>query len=550
MTFAQVLRCSAALGLVCMNGIGGAAHAATISFFQPVDTSGRVGYLGLYNRSAASATVTITAKDDAGTTAPGGTITATLTAGATRVLSSSQLENGATGVAGVTGSFGDGTGYWHLDVTSASDVAVQNFVASASGGVNEVSAAAAADANGDYVVHFFPAPGRASWAAKLRIANPQSSANSIRITATDVDGNSLSGAATFSLGANRAIEVSAQDLATGSTAKAITGSISTSASIWRLTVDANGPLNTFVVADIPSGDVANLGAFVSARTSTAATGTSSTAGVACPFSQSTAIASLGLTSTSSWTCTSTTRTMTSNALPNHTVGTFPNAGNPNAITAQNGTTFTAKLTPVTASANQTPRVIGYALNGVKLEPTTAGTCPSNITSTASCNLAMGTGAWMIEALGQTVFNFGVDANNAHVQPTGEYHYHGVPEGILTNAGASASNPKMVILGFAADGYPIYGRYGYTTATDATSALKVIRGSYAMDTVADSGRPSLTLVPMGAFVSDWNYVAGSGDLDDCNGRFGVTPEFPNGIYHYYTTDTYPYQPRCLKGTTGS
>ena len=50
--------------------------------------------------------------------------------------------------------------------------------------------------------------------------------------------------------------------------------------------------------------------------------------------------------------------------------------------------------------------------------------------------------------------------------------------------------------------------------------------------------------------DYEYVAGSGDLDECNGRFGVTPEFPNGIYHYYITDAFPYIQRCVKGTAAS
>jgi hypothetical protein len=52
--------------------------------------------------------------------------------------------------------------------------------------------------------------------------------------------------------------------------------------------------------------------------------------------------------------------------------------------------------------------------------------------------------------------------------------------------------------------------------------------------------------MGTFAQDWEYVANSGDLDECNGRYGVTPEFPDGIYHYYATDTYPYFQRCVKG----
>ena len=52
--------------------------------------------------------------------------------------------------------------------------------------------------------------------------------------------------------------------------------------------------------------------------------------------------------------------------------------------------------------------------------------------------------------------------------------------------------------------------------------------------------------MGTFTQDWEYVEGFGDLDECNGRVGVTPEFPNGIYHYYATDTYPFMTRCNKG----
>ena len=36
----------------------------------------------------------------------------------------------------------------------------------------------------------------------------------------------------------------------------------------------------------------------------------------------------------------------------------------------------------------------------------------------------------MEALGQTSFNFGADENNAHVQPGGTYHYHGMPEGLI------------------------------------------------------------------------------------------------------------------------
>ena len=63
---------------------------------------------------------------------------------------------------------------------------------------------------------------------------------------------------------------------------------------------------------------------------------------------------------------------------------------------------------------------------------------------------------------------GLDQNNAHVQPGGVYHYHGMPEGLLAAAGATDTNRKMVLVGWAGDGYPVYARYCYSSANDATS----------------------------------------------------------------------------------
>jgi hypothetical protein len=154
------------------------------------------------------------------------------------------------------------------------------------------------------------------------------------------------------------------------------------------------------------------------------------------------------------------------------------------------------------------------------------------------------GTWDIEALGQSSFKFGTDSNNAHVQPQGTYHYHGIPEGFVNKL--SNGNKAMTLIGWAADGFPIYARYGYTAAADASSAIKVVTASYRTKTTPDSNRPATSLYAMGTFKQDYEYVAGLGDLDECNGRTGVTPEFPKGIYHYYATDTYPYLQRCVKG----
>ena len=68
----------------------------------------------------------------------------------------------------------------------------------------------------------------------------------------------------------------------------------------------------------------------------------------------------------------------------------------------------------------------------------------------------------MEALGQTAFNFGTDENNAHVQPTGAYHYHGMPE--QSSSRSARAHRRMTLVGWAPDGFPIYARYGYNMAT--------------------------------------------------------------------------------------
>ncbi len=52
---------------------------------------------------------------------------------------------------------------------------------------------------------------------------------------------------------------------------------------------------------------------------------------------------------------------------------------------------------------------------------------------------------------------------------------------------------------------------------------------------------------GRHVQDYEYVEGLGNLDECNGRTGVTPEFPSGTCYYVLTDDFPVIPRCFKGT---
>lgn len=284
-----------------------------------------------------------------------------------------------------------------------------------------------------------------------------------------------------------------------------------------------------------------------ASTTTTGTGTStSTAGVLCSYSSSVpySSATLSTNATANWSCSSTLRSITANGLPDHAIGTFPNANNPNTITAQNvsaSVTLAPTKTSVATSRTGPMDKPGMALNGIVFDPGTAGTCDN---TGAVCDLGQGTGAWNIEALGQSAFRFGTDSNNAHVQPQGTYHYHGIPEGFVTKLNKGSA---MSLIGWAADGFPIYARYGYTVATDASSTLKVMTTSYRTKASPDANRPATSLYAMGTFTQDYEYVAGAGDLDECNGRTGVTPEFPNGIYHYFATDAFPYLQRCVKGS---
>ena len=189
---------------------------------------------------------------------------------------------------------------------------------------------------------------------------------------------------------------------------------------------------------------------------------------------------------------------------------------------------------------------GYAFNGVKFDPSTAGTCTVS-GGTTTCSLIGNTGTWNIEALGQSSFNFGTDASNAHVQPTGEYHYHGMPEKLLEKL---AKGNQMTLVGWATDGFPVYAKFGYTNPNDSTSPIKILTASYRIKATPSTGRPAVSLYPMGTFAQDYEYVAGLGDLDECNGRSGVTPEFPQGTYHYVLTSEFPFIPRQFRGTPDS
>lgn len=90
-----------------------------------------------------------------------------------------------------------------------------------------------------------------------------------------------------------------------------------------------------------------------------------------------------------------------------------------------------------------------------------------------------------------------------------------------------NNTHSPIIGWAYDGNPIYGPYG-----QVGSEIRKIRSSYFKKIENNSKlRPSL---PDGFFTQDYYFDKAIGDLDEYNGRFCITPEFPNGVYAYFST----------------
>lgn len=227
------------------------------------------------------------------------------------------------------------------------------------------------------------------------------------------------------------------------------------------------------------------------------------------------------------------RRIQANGLPDHTPGQFPNRRNPNVIAPQSYN-YKVPLHPKVAEKPSPFRMqpFGIAVNGVVFDPFAAEWWKNDPNS-----------GWQYEPHGGAI-DLGLDSSNAHVQPNGAYHYHGIPNGLVEKLGGD--KPKVVLIGWAADGFPMYGPWGYSEAKNAQSPLKKLSASYGIKPgERPAGSPGGKYD--GSFVQDYEYIEGTGDLDASNGRFGVTPEFPEGTYYYVLTDAYPYIPRQFAGT---
>ena len=116
---------------------------------------------------------------------------------------------------------------------------------------------------------------------------------------------------------------------------------------------------------------------------------------------------------------------------------------------------------------------------------------------------------------------------------------------ISNSGTEpATKVHSPILGFAYDGNPIYGPFAHEDPLDSASSIIRMTSSYSLNGSRSNG-PSLTQYPLGSFTNDYTYTHKSGTLDENNGRFCITPDFPKGTYAYFLTidsdqvPQYPY-----------
>ena len=229
----------------------------------------------------------------------------------------------------------------------------------------------------------------------------------------------------------------------------------------------------------------------------------------------------------------------SNNIPNHD---FADASSAFAtLTSANGLKVTIPSDPVAAAEPVALSQRSYnavMLNGVVLDILSAGCYdPGAPGADADGNTAIGCSSddpWLIDPMGAE-HKFGTDEHNAHTQPDGRYHYHASPNALYEDAPSEGGSP---VIGFAADGFPVFGPY--FVDPDTGEVREAISGYTLKQGERPSGEGDPGGTYNGIYNNDYEY-SGTGDLDECN---GMTVD---GSYGYYVTNGYPWVINCFTGT---
>ena len=222
--------------------------------------------------------------------------------------------------------------------------------------------------------------------------------------------------------------------------------------------------------------------------------------------------------------------ISTNAIPNHD---FNDSGSnfPNAVAVQDVEYRIPRLPEIASTVTPLTLDVDNAvlLNGVKVDILAAG-CFGVGNGRTGCNDP--DQAWRYDPANDGS-GFNIDSHNAHTQPDGTYHYHGEPNALFSTDDVVESP----VVGFAADGFPIFGSF-----IDDGGTIRAVQSSYRLKSGA---RPTGTGDPGGSydgtFRDDYEYIDGLGDLDQCNGMS------VNGSYRYHITADYPYVLACYTGT---
>ena len=236
-------------------------------------------------------------------------------------------------------------------------------------------------------------------------------------------------------------------------------------------------------------------------------------------------------------------TLSSDGIPNHDFNDQSASFAHDAVEVER--TFTIPLMPsVAASSTPLAQDIYNAvmLNGVVLDILSAGCYnPNHMMADADGNTPIGCTTnddWLIDPLG-TESGFGTDMHTAHTQPDGTYHYHGNPEAMFDDNPDSEGSP---VIGFAADGFPIYGTYFKDPQTNqvrkAVSGYTLKPGSRGTNSNTNPGGNY-----DGTYIDDYEFTD-AGDLDQCN---GMTVD---AQYGYYVVESYPWVIKCFSGMPDS
>jgi len=277
--------------------------------------------------------------------------------------------------------------------------------------------------------------------------------------------------------------------------------------------------------------------------------------------------------------------VTTNGIPAYPTGPFLD-GNPTVATDQNAI-FKFPLNPTQNTGTPTATNggnIGVFINGVALFDYRDGVAWNTGTNSLCGGLPgmspcpggpMTSQSWNRDAV--PAEKLGFDCSKGH-PANGNYHHHQNPSAfnldltvisticdIYAADGLYAINPAehSPLIGFAYDGFPIYGAYGYANA-NGTGGIVRIKSGYQFRNITDrtvwadgtnvaDGPIVSTTYPLGYFREDYEFVAHPGQedyLDAHNGRICNTPEYPislypNGIYCYFATvdvnhnSAYPY-----------